>query len=71
MENVNVQFIDMDTKIPEHLIRNTDDSYTILLNSKLSREEHLKSYIHAMKHIMGDDFSKENADKIEFDAHSA
>ena len=38
MENINVQLINMDTKIPEQLIRNDDDSYTIFLNARLSQE---------------------------------
>ena len=69
LENINVQFLDMDTKIPEHLIKNADDSYTIFLNSKLSREEHLKSYLHALSHIQNGDFDKLNVNQIEYDAH--
>lgn len=29
MGEINVQLLDMDTKIPEHLVKNSDDSYTI------------------------------------------
>ncbi len=69
MENINVQFLDMDTKIPEHLIKNAADSYTIFLNSKLSHEEHLKSYLHALKYISEKDFDKENVHEIKELAH--
>lgn len=69
MEYINVQFLDMDTKIPEHLIKNADDSYTIFLNSKLSHEEHIKSYLHAVKHINEKDFDKEDVQEIEKNAH--
>lgn len=71
MENINVLFLNMDTKIPEQVVKNQDDSYTIFLNSKLTREEHLKSYAHAIEHILGDDFQKENVSIIEFDAHKS
>ena len=47
MEDINVQLLNMDTKIPEHLVKNEDDSYTIFLNAKLTHENQLKSYYHA------------------------
>ncbi|MDE6015075.1 MAG: hypothetical protein K2H41_05180 [Acetatifactor sp.] len=69
LEYVNVQFLNMDTMIPEHLIKNADDSYTIFLNSRLSRETQLKSYYHALKHIEREDFHRIDVQKIEADAH--
>lgn len=68
---VNTIFIDMDVLISEQVIKNKDDSYTILLNSRLSHERHMESYNHAMQHIMEEDFQKQDVDKIELDAHSA
>ena len=56
--------------IPEQLVKNEDDSYTIFLNARLSHDSQLKSYYHAMKHILGNDFEKIDIDKIETDAHS-
>lgn len=70
MEEINVQLLNMDTKIPEHLVKNNDDSYTIFINARLSRERQLKSYYHALRHINEDDFYKENVQEIETDAHS-
>lgn len=58
MEDINVQLLNMDTKIPEQLIKNDDDSYTIFLNARLSQESRLKSYYHALRHILGNDFEK-------------
>ena len=60
MEDINIQLLDMDTKIPEHLIKNNDDSYTVFLNARLSQESRLKSYYHALQHIAVRDFGKEN-----------
>lgn len=70
MEEINVQLLNMDTKIPEQLIKNDDDTYTIFLNARLSQESRLKSYCHALRHILGNDFDKTNIDNIEIDAHS-
>lgn len=70
MEDINVQLLDMDTKIPEQLIKNNDDSYTIFLNSRLSRDSQLKSYYHALKHIKGNDFEEDNIQKIEIESHN-
>ena len=69
-EDINVQILNMDTMIPEHLVKNADDTYTIFLNARLSRDSQLKYYHHALKHITGNDFEKENVQEIESDAHS-
>lgn len=70
MEEINVQILNMDTKIPEQLIKNDDDSYTIFLNARLSQESRIKSYCHAMKHILGSDFEKADINEIEQQAHN-
>ena len=70
LEEINVQILNMDTKIPEQLIKNDDNSYTISLNARLSQESRIKSYYHAMKHILGNDFEKIDIDKIETAAHN-
>ena len=69
--DINVQMINCDTCIKESIIPNSDGSYTIFINARQTREQQQISYNHALKHILGADFSKEIADKIEFDAHSA
>lgn len=70
MEEINVKLLNMDTKIPEHLVKNSDDSYTIFINARLSRESQLKSYYHALRHINEDDFCKNNVQDIELKAHN-
>ena len=70
LENINVQIMDMDTMVPEHLVKNEDNSYTIFLNARLSKEKQLKSYYHALRHINENDFCKENVQKIEYEAHN-
>lgn len=58
-------------KVRETVVKNEDDSYTIFIESSLSREAQKNAFIHAMRHILGNDFTKEDIDKIEFEAHSA
>ena len=40
-----------------------------MLNARLSAEERMKAYEHAMRHIKEDDFSKSDAQAIEYRAH--
>lgn len=70
MDEINVQILNMDTKIPEQLIKNDDDSYTIFLNARLSQESRMKSYYHALTHIKQHDFEKENVQEIEQETHN-
>ena len=69
--DINTQIIDMDVLVGEQVIKNNDDSYTILLNARLSHERQLECYRHALLHISNDDFEKDNADLIEITAHGA
>lgn len=59
----------MDVLIPEQIVKNKDDSYTILLNARLSREKQLEAYCHAMRHIENGDFEKDDVQEIETAAH--
>lgn len=44
---------------------NQDGSNTIILNSRLSYEQNLKSFEHEVKHIKNKDFEKKDANLIE------
>lgn len=69
-ETVNVIMSnDMPLTMPEHIIKNADDSFTIFLNAKLSQEAQKEGFEHALKHIKNDDFSKEDVQQIEAEAH--
>lgn len=67
--DVNVFLIDFPNSGREMVVPNEDDTYTILINAKLSRDEQLKAYEHAMKHIMRNDFAEQNVQAIEAAAH--
>lgn len=66
---VNIELKDFPVPGREMVILNEDGSYTILLNSKLNWESQMNGYIHAMRHIFGEDFDKNNVQEIEKKAH--
>lgn len=69
--DVNCCMANMPTTIPAFVVSNADGSYTIMLNARHSREQHLKSYVHEMDHILNGDYEKRcSIDLIEFWAHN-
>lgn len=69
MMSISYQVILMDMTINEVVTENEDGSYTIFINSRLNYEQQMKAYLHAMKHITGDDFQKNDVQSIEYLAH--
>lgn len=66
-----IQLIQFPNKrVKETVVPNEDGSYTIFIEASLSREQQQDAFKHAMKHILGDDFSKDDINKIEKAAHS-
>lgn len=69
--DVNCCMADLPTTIPAFVISNADGSYTIVLNAKHTREQHLKSFAHEMEHIENGDYEKIcSADLLELWAHN-
>ena len=72
MDNVFVSYEDLPATIRSFVVSNDDSTYTIILNSKLSHEQNLISYIHELEHIKRGDYDKKcSADLIEINAHRA
>lgn len=67
--SISYQVILMDMTVNEVVTENEDESYTIFHNSRLNYEKQMKAYLHAMKHITGDDFQKDDVQSIEYLAH--
>lgn len=59
--------IDMDTMVHEQVINNSDGSYTIFLNSRLSYDENIDGFYHAMYHIEHNDFDRSDINKVELE----
>lgn len=69
--DINTKIIDMDVLVGEQITANSDGSYTIFLNARLSHERQLSAYWHAINHIKNGDFDKDNANAIEKEAHKS
>lgn len=69
-EDVNVILVDFpNTKGYEMCVENSDGSYTVLINARMSTDQQRKAYEHAVYHIENNDFEKESVQEIEARAH--
>lgn len=69
MPDIYTCLLNMDTMVSEQVVHNSDDTYTIFLNARLTHERLLEAYDHAVNHIKRGDFEKEDANRIEAVAH--
>lgn len=68
--DVNCVMAELPHTLKAYTLTNADGSFTILLNSRHTHEQHLRSYHHEMKHIESGDYDKKcDVDIIEFWAH--
>lgn len=67
--DINVCLVNFPCSGEEMVIPNEDTSYTILINSRLSHENQVKAYYHAIKHLQNNDFEKNDVQQIEAEAH--
>lgn len=71
MDDINTIYSDMPAAIRSYVIYNRDMSYTIVLNSRLSHEQNLRSYAHELAHIKNGDYDRKcSVDMIEITAHA-
>ena len=68
MDDIYVYIVDMPTTAAE-MIMPCPGGYTIYLNAKLSYQERLKAYLHALGHVERNDWEKEDVQLIEAEAH--
>ena len=70
MNDVYVYLVDLPCKVHEAVTPCLDGGYTVYINSKLSYQERVKAYNHALRHIENNDFwSEEDIQTIEARAH--
>lgn len=67
--DVNVYLLNFPNSGKEMVVKNEDDTYTILINARLSHDAQLRAYKHALSHIENNDFEKQDVQKIEAIAH--
>ncbi len=71
MDNIYVVYADMPVSVRSYVVVNADESYTIVINSRLSYDQNLVSYNHELDHILNGDYEKGgSADLIEISAHN-
>ena len=64
-----VRLMDLPPRIKGFVVRRNGED-VIVLNSRLNREQNMKTYLHEKKHIENGDFEKLDVDEIERDAHN-
>ena len=58
LDNYSTIYQNLPYKIKGFAVYNSkEDYYTIVLNSRLSYDQNIKTFIHELKHINNDDFS--------------
>ena len=60
---------DLDPMVGESICHNSDDSYTIFINSRWSSEMQRRCLLHALDHVRHRDWEKEDIQTIEARAH--
>ena len=68
MNDIYVYVVDMPTTAAEMIMPCTG-GYTIYLNAKLTQEERVKAYRHALRHVERNDWEKEDVQQIESETH--
>ena len=69
--DINVILLDNACGVPGSVRHNADDSFSIFIDAKLNLEKQQEVFKHELNHILMNDFSKSDVNKIELQAHSA
>ena len=67
--NFVIVLADLDPMIGETICHNSDDSYTIFLNSRWSSEMQRRCFLHALDHVRHHDWEKTDIQQIEGERH--
>lgn len=65
----NLVLVDTDTAIGETICANSDGSFTIIINSRLSSAMQKYCFEHALNHVRRNDWEKDDVQLIEYEAH--
>ena len=65
-----VQLVNLPPSV-RSFVRENDDftSATIVINARLSHEQQKERYVHEVDHMEGNDFEKDDVNKVEVNAH--
>ena len=71
MDNIFIRYYDMPYTIHSYVMRNDDDSFTVIINSRLSNDMQDKAKEHELEHICNGDYDRKcSVNLIEIHAHS-
>lgn len=72
LNDIFVSLVELPGTVRSFVIAHADQTYTIVLNSRLNHEQHLLSYQHEVNHIRNGDYDKKcSVDIIEIAAHNS
>ncbi|MBO7726900.1 MAG: hypothetical protein J6S50_00455 [Oscillospiraceae bacterium] len=69
MDDIYVYLVDLPTTVPEMVAPCIGGGFTIYLNARLSYQDRVKAYLHALEHVTRNDWSREDVQQIEKEAH--
>lgn len=68
MDDIFVYYTKLPPRINE-LVTPCNDGYTVYIDERLDKTSRIKAYMHAIKHIINNDFEKDDVQEIENTAH--
>lgn len=68
MDDIFVYLVDLPPAIAE-MITPCESGFTIYLNARLSYQDRIKAYTHALRHVDRNDWDKTDVQQIEYEAH--
>ncbi len=68
---INIILLNLPYKVRGLTTKNSDETYTIFLNSRLTFEQQMKTYLHELLHIKNCDFDRTDVNVIENYTHES
>ena len=68
-EDINTVLLPMAYDVKGCSCANEDGSYTVIINSRISREKQIEAYYHELRHIQSGDFGTDDVERVECVAH--
>lgn len=73
LDCIGVHLMDLPCTVRGYTLRNSDGSFSVVINARMSAEMQLRTYMHEVSHIEGDDFcicdEEMDVDLIEYKRH--
>lgn len=68
-QDYQVRLVKLPHTVHEAVTENSDGTYTIFINLSLNKAQQEEAFLHALRHITGHDFEKNDVDHIENECH--